>query len=124
VILRIGLTILAILLITAGYLYYSDLQHEKRDIEFERYAGVIAETSIAAELYRNDADSFFIVRDSILKKYSLDINDMYRFRKKYVGKEYLWADFWDKVVLITDSLINYQESLLQIPIDTLPDSLK
>jgi len=122
VVLRIGLAILIALLLVAAYLYYSDYQQEKKAIEFARYAGAIAETSVAAELFRNKPDSFFIVRDSILSKYSLTTDDLLRYKKKYIGEEYQWAEFWDKVVLISDSLIEYQESLLHISSDTLPDT--
>jgi len=121
-ILRIVLTILIITLAVAGYYYFSDYQENKRAEEFAQYAGVTAETSIAAELYRNDADSFLVVRDSLLNKYNVSINDLLMFKKRYRGDEYLWAEFWDKVVLISDSLIAEQQARLRQPKDSLPDS--
>ncbi len=121
-ILRIGLTILIIVLALAGYFYISDYQRDKRAEEFAKFAGVIAETSITAELYRNDSDSFLIVRDSILNKYAVSINDLLMFKKRYRDQEHYWAEFWDKVVLISDSLIAYHQVQLRLPKDSLIDS--
>ena len=114
-IIKIVSTLLILVLILAGYLYYTDWRNDQQSKEFARYAGAIAETSVAAELYRNNQDSFFIARDSILNKYALSRDDLLRFKNKYKGKEYEWAVFWDKVVLISDSLVAYQESLLAVP---------
>ncbi|RKX19024.1 MAG: hypothetical protein DRP51_08145 [Candidatus Zixiibacteriota bacterium] len=121
-ILRIALTILVLTLAVAGYFYYSDYQRDKRSEEFARFAGVTAETSIAAELYRNDSDSFLIVRDSILNKYSVSINDLLMFEKRYRGREHYWAEFWDKVVLISDSLITYHQERLKLSKESRIDS--
>lgn len=121
-ILRIGLTILIITLAVAGYLYFSDYQRDKRLEDFAKYAGVTAETSIAAELYRNKPDSFLIIRDSILNKYGVSINDLLMFKKRYRGDEHYWSEFWDKVVLISDSLIKYHQDRLRQQFDSLPDS--
>ena len=121
-ILRIVLTILVITLVVAGYYYFSDYQEKRKNAEFAEFAGVVAETSIAAELYRNDSDSFLIVRDSILNKYAVSINDLLMFKKRYRGDEFQWAEFWDKVILVSDSLIAQQQIRLRQPIDSLTDS--
>ncbi len=121
-ILRIVLTILIITLVVAGYYYFSDYQETKKSAEFVKFAGVVAETSIAAELYRNNSDSFLIARDAILNKYAVSINDLLMFKKRYRGDEFQWAEFWDKVVLVSDSLIAQQQIRLRQPIDSLPDS--
>jgi len=123
-ILRISLTILIITLAVAGYVYFSDYQEDKRAREFARFAGVTAETSIAAELYRNSSDSFLVARDSILNKYRVSINDLLMFKKRYRGDEYYWAEFWDKVVLLSDSLIIYHEKRIRQSLDSLIDSTK
>ncbi|MCP4704202.1 MAG: hypothetical protein GY865_06305, partial [candidate division Zixibacteria bacterium] len=112
-ILRISLTILIITLLTAGYFYFSDNQESERLKDFDKFAGVTAETSIAAELYRNDSDSFLVVRDSILNKYGVSMNDLLMFKKRYRGDEYYWAEYWDKVVLISDSLIAHHQARLR-----------
>ncbi len=121
-ILRIVLTILVVTLVVAGYYYFSDYQETKKTAEFVKFAGVVAETSIAAEFYRNNSDSFLVVRDSILNKYGVSINDLLMFKKRYRGDEFQWAEFWDKVVLVSDSLIAEQQALLRLPMDSLPDS--
>ncbi len=113
---------MVITLVVAGYYYFSDYQENKKTVEFAKFAGVVAETSIAAELYRNNSDSFLIVRDSILNKYAVSINDLLMFKKRYRGDEFQWAEFWDKVVLVSDSLIAQQQIRLRQPIDSLPDS--
>lgn len=116
-ILRIIITLVIIAVIVGGYFYIDDRLEKKRVEEYRRYAGVIAETSVAAELYRNKKDSFLVVRDSILNKYSLTQQQLLDFRDRYQGDERRWAEFWDYVVEISDSLIAYQESLLKTPPD-------
>ncbi len=111
-----------IALAVAGYFYFIDYQRAKRAEEFAKFAGVTAETSVAADLYRNDSDSFLIVRESILNKYAVSINDLLMFKKRYRGQEHYWAEFWDKVVLISDSLIAYHQVRLNLPKDSLIDS--
>lgn len=106
----------------AGYLFISDNLENKRVEEFAQFAGVTAETSVAAELYRNDKDSFLIVRDSILNKYGVSINDLLMFKKRYRGEEYYWSEFWDKIMLISDSLIKYHQARLRQQKDSVADS--
>ena len=123
-VLRIGITIIIILLVVGAYLKISDILRERRLEEYDNFSGVIVETAIAAELYRNFQDSFFVARDSILKRYGLTLEQVRDFEHKYKGDEYRWAEFWDYVTLKADSLITYQESLLRKSGDTLPDSVR
>ena len=120
---RVLIVLVVIAVAFGGYSYVNKILQEKRAEEYKKYASVIAETSVAAEMYRNKEDSFLIVRDSILRKYNLTDDDLLAFAFKYEGKEFRWAEFWDYVVNISDSLIAHQESLLAHPADSLVDSV-
>jgi len=100
------------------YFYISDYRREARRAEYLKYAGVIAETSVASEIYRNHPDSFFVARDSILKKYALTVDDLEEFKAKYKNDEPRWAEFWVYLDSLTDSLIHLYDSVYGGDIDT------
>ena len=97
--------------LAGAYFYIEKSRTEALDNEFRRYGGAIAETSVAARLYQDNPDSFLIARDSILHKYSLTQRDMLEYRNRFKGDERRWADFWDYVVEVTDSLTAHYDSL-------------
>ena len=117
--------VVAVLIVAAGFGYVfikGKIEADKR-AEYTRFAGAVAETSIAAELYRNNSDSFFIVRDSILNKYAMTIRDIELFREKLKEKQIEWTEVWLKIDSITDSLVKLQYDRLAREKDTTADTL-
>ena len=116
--------IVAVLIAAAGfgYVFIKDKMEADKRAEYTRFAGAVAETSIAAELYRNNSDSFFIVRDSILNKYAMTVGDIELFREKLKEKQTEWTEVWLKVDSITDSLVRLQFDRLAREKDTTADS--
>jgi len=93
-------------LLVGGFFYGKDYLRDRKEAEYRRYAMVIAETSIAAELYRNSSDSFLVARDSILQKYGVTAEQMLAYKENFPGDQNDWAYFWKMVSNITDSLAN------------------
>ena len=116
--------IVAVLIAAAGfgYVFIRDKMEADKRAEYTRFAGAVAETSIAAELYRNNSDSFFIVRDSILNKYAMTVEDIELFREKLKEKQTEWTEVWLKVDSITDSLVRLQYERLAREKDTTADT--
>ena len=82
---------------------------------FHRYAEVISEVSLAAELYREKPDSFLIVRDSILGRHNLTIDSIEVFKERLSRDNRQWAEVWEKIKLITDSLADdYLQDTIRI----------
>jgi hypothetical protein len=100
------------------YFYISDYRQEARRGEYLKYAGVMAETSVASEIYRSYPDSFIVARDSILKKYALTADDLEEFKARYKNDEPRWAEFWVYLDSLTDSLIHYYDSVYGGDVDT------
>jgi len=92
----------------AGYVFVEDKIEQNRMAEYRRFAGAVAETSVASELYRNDHDSFMVVRDSILNKYEMSLGDIEAFRLKFENRQEKWAEIWQMVDSLTDSLVKAQ----------------
>ncbi|RKX29329.1 MAG: hypothetical protein DRP46_07365 [Candidatus Zixiibacteriota bacterium] len=117
--------VVAVLIVAAGfgYVFIKDKIEADKRAEYTRFAGAVAETSIAAELYRNNSDSFFIVRDSILNKYAMTIRDIELFREKLKEKQIEWTEVWLKIDSITDSLVKLQYDRLAREKDTTADTL-
>lgn len=109
-------------ILAGGYFYYTDNREAAEGRMFRHYASVIAETSVAAELYRNHEDSFLVARDSILARHAVSLDQMRVFKESLAGDEGKWAKFWDYVVEISDSLISYHELRLRAEADSLNDS--
>lgn len=107
-IIRILGVLILIAVILGGYFYIKNKEEAEKQKEFYRYAGVISEVSVAAELYRNDSDSFLIVRDSILRSYDLSMNDITGFRNRLKSEPRQWQRVWEYVDSITDSLVDWQ----------------
>jgi hypothetical protein len=105
------------------YFLYDDWQDKSRRKEYLKYAGVIAETSVASELYRFDNDSFLVVRDSVFRKYQVTQDEMLAFKDRYKDDERRWGEFWFYVDSLTDSLINYYDSLSRAK-DSLGDAIQ
>lgn len=110
-------------LLVGGYFFGKDYLRDKKEAEFRLYANVIAETSIAAELYRNSSDSFLVARDSILQRYGVTAEQMLAYKDSFPGDHDDWSRFWEIVSTITDSLANIQiEKIKQAADTSLADS--
>lgn len=105
-------------LLVGGYFFGKDYLRDKKEAEFRLYANVIAETSIAAELYRNSQDSFLVARDSILHKYGVTAEQMLSYKDSFPGNHRDWARLWEIVATITDSLANIQIEMIKQAADT------
>lgn len=113
-IVRIGIVVILIGLAIGGYILISDWENGRRSIEYRKYAGIIAETSIAAELFRSNQDSFFVARDAILKRHNVSLPEMDSLYTKFEKDWPDAAEFWKYVADITDSLVKIQDSILKI----------
>jgi hypothetical protein len=105
--LRYGRIIAVIIIIVAAYYGYSFVKKQietEREKIFHRYAAVISEVSLAAELYREKPDSFLIVRDSILSQHNMTIDSIEVFKERLSRDKRQWAEVWKKVKFITDSM--------------------
>ncbi|MCX6826294.1 MAG: hypothetical protein NTV06_03345 [candidate division Zixibacteria bacterium] len=123
-ILRIIGLILLLALLIGGYVYLKKINRDELEKEYRRYTGVITETSIAAELYRNKKDSFLIARDSILRKYHVARIEMKSFTRKFKDDPQKWVELWKHVTDMTDSAVNFQDSLLAVRYKMRRDSVK
>ena len=121
-ILRIIIVVGLIALIAGGYVIIRDELTARTETEYKSIALVIAETSVAAELYRNDSDSFLIVRDSILNMHQITINELDAFKEKMKDKHRQWEVIWDYVSYYTDSLVNEQRQNMRAKSDSATDS--
>jgi len=101
-------------LIVAGYLYIKDWKQEKLEAEYRKYAAVVTETSLAAELYRNDKPRFLTVRDSILTAHDVTREEMLTLVEKFRTGRWVPADFWKFVSEMTDSVVRAQDSVLKM----------
>ncbi len=110
--LRLVIVLAVIAALIYGFFYYEDYREAKQRREYLTYAGVIAETQVAAELYAFEPDSFLVVRDSILHKYDKTLAQMQSFKDEYKGDERKWAQLWFYVDSLTDSLATYYDSVL------------
>ncbi len=117
-ILRIIGAIVVLTIIVVGYFMIRDAIVADRLDEYSQYAGVIAETSIAAQLYRNNSDSFLVARDSILREYGLTLEDVAAFREKLQDNQADWRIVFDMVAYLADSLVNIKMTQLK----AVPDS--
>ncbi len=113
--LRIVGAIVLITIIIFGYIFVRDKIVEHKLDSYSQYAGVIAETSIAATLYRNSPDSFMVARDSILKKYDLTMENIDNFREKMQKKPDDWRIVFDMVAYLADSLIDIRTGRAKAP---------
>jgi hypothetical protein len=113
----IGLVVLMAIMVV-GYFFIRDAIRANRLDEYSQYAGVIAETSIAAQLYRNNSDSFLVARDSILMQYDLTMEDVAAFREKMQDNQEDWRIVFDIVGYLADSLVDIRLTKLI----TIPDS--
>jgi len=110
--LRLFIVLVLIAALIYGYIYYKDYREAEQRREYLAYAGVIAETQVAAEIYRLQPDSFKTARDSILRHYGKTLNQMQSFKDEYKGDERRWAQLWFYVDSLTDSLVAYYDSAL------------
>ncbi len=101
-----------------GFQYFRDQKIEKRQTRYEKVARVIAEVSVAAELYRNKPDSFLIVRDSILGKYDFSIEQLREFENRLADKKGDWFLIWKDVAKVTDSLVGAEKERIRALADT------
>jgi hypothetical protein len=121
-IIRILIVVIAVAAIIGGYFVVKDLAEAKKELEYMKYAGVISEVSLAAELYRENPDSFLVVRDSILDSYGLTIEDILAFQEKMKSARGDWLDVWDKVTQVTDSLADRRMDAMKDTVDSMADS--
>ncbi|SYZ74611.1 hypothetical protein TRIP_C90239 [Candidatus Zixiibacteriota bacterium] len=118
----IGTLALAALLVF-GYYYIKNYREAEKEAEYRHYATVITETSLAAELYRHSPDSFLIVRDSILRKNNVTLEEMRNLAEKYKGSIEKTADLWKMVSEMTDSVATIEDSLLKEKASLAADSV-
>jgi hypothetical protein len=109
----IGIAVLAGLAVGV-YFLIDDRIEANREMKYRKYAGVITETSIAAELYRNKRDSFLVVRDSIMHKYGVSSDEMLKLQDRFADKPEELVTFWKFVSEMTDSAVKIQDSILRI----------
>lgn len=102
---RVLIVLAAIAILVFGYKFYREKKESARQAEYIEYATVISEVSVAAEMYRNNSDSFLIVRDSILNSHGMTVRSIDSFKEKLSGNKPEWAKVWEHVVRITDSLV-------------------
>jgi len=121
-VLRIIGAIVLLVVIVFGYFFSRDKIIESKLDEYSLYAGVIAETSIAATLYRNQSDSFIVARDSILQQYDLTMDDIETFREKMQSKPNDWRIVFDMVAYMTDSVVELRSQRDKIIKDSVSDS--
>jgi len=99
--------------VVVGYVQIRDWIDRRQANEYRRLASVVAETSIAAELHRDNQSAFFKARDSILMKHKVSLEEMDTLYKKF-EKDWPQASvFWKYVADITDSLVLKEDSLLK-----------
>jgi hypothetical protein len=98
---------LVVILVAVGIWFINDRNEKSRLAESERFAEIYAGTSVMAELYRTDPARFFSARDSILAAHGVDSAWVRRFKDKFEGHEEKWTGLWDRINIITDSLIKY-----------------
>ena len=122
-IIRILIVIIAIAAIVGGYIVVSDVTEAKKEREYMRYAAVISEVSLAAEIYRENSDSFLVVRDSILDSYGLTMGDIEIFQDKMKSDKREWLKIWEYIDHITDSLVGTRLEAMRDPADSTIDSL-
>jgi len=103
--LRILLAIVVIALGYGGYVWFMNKRAAEKEAVYMKYAGVIAEVSIAAELYRDDNQAFLDARDSIFKMYKINADSFAAFRAELDGKPDEWVDVWNKVDSLTASMV-------------------
>jgi len=120
--LRIIGVIVLLAIIIVGYFLIRDAIIAKKLDTYSQYAGVIAETSIAATVYRNNSDSFLVARDSILNRYNLTLEDVNAFKKKMKKKPDDWRIVFDMAAYMADSLIDIRTRRAKIPSDGSKDS--
>lgn len=117
---RVLIVLGAIAILYLGYKFYREKRESARQAEYIEYATVISEVSMAAEMYRNNSDSFLVVRDSILDSHGMTVQSIDSFKEKLSGNKPEWAEVWKHVVRITDSLV--AEKLIESEPDK-PDSI-
>jgi hypothetical protein len=112
---RIVAVLIVLVLIIGGYYYFNEIYKSNLEKEYKKIALVIAETSVAAELYRNQSDSFLIARDSILAQQTLTIEELNAFKKKMTGQPKQWRIIFDYVSYYTDSVAGIYQTRLREP---------
>ena len=123
-IIRILIVIVAIAAIVGGYIVVRDMIETKKEQEYMRFAGVISEVSLAAELYRENPDSFPVVRDSILGSYGLTMDNIRTFQDKMKSDKREWPKIWECIDQITDSLVAEHLNSMRDTVDSTADSLR
>lgn len=98
---------LVVILVGTGIWFTNDRNEKRRLAESERFAEVYAATSVMAELYRTEPGRFFAARDSIMAAHGVDSAWVRRFRDRFDGHEEKWTGVWDRIDVLTDSLIEY-----------------
>jgi len=121
------LKISIIIILVAGFFIYrwwDSHDTTNFDSNAERFATVFAATTVAGELYRNEPERFFRVRDSIFEATSYNMDSIDSFRQRLEGQEEKWSRVWTEVFNQIDSLTRYYKinPIKHFPIDSL-DSL-
>jgi hypothetical protein len=119
---RIIVTLIIAGIIIGGYFFIADKIEAARQEKYKRYGSVIAETSLAAELYRNQKDSFFIARDLILKKYDLTVEEMKNLADELKLDPEEMVAFWKIATDLTDTVVARADSIRIIKMKEAADS--
>jgi len=112
---RIISVLIVLVLLVSGYYFIRDKYRANLDAEYKNIALVIAESSVAAELYRNDSDSFLVARDSILKQHEMTLEELNSFKEKLKNRPKQWRIIWDYVSYYTDSVAEIHQARLRAP---------
>lgn len=98
---------IAIIVVAVGLYFKNERDVANLTAGFDKYGSFYAELSVAAELYRNEQDQFFAVRDSLFLKYKLNADSIDSFKKSLEGREEDWQKVWILAKNKTDSLVAY-----------------
>jgi len=116
------LIILVLIVVIGLGFWYGRRQSEKnRYRRYDSLAHVYAETSVMAELYRNEPQLFYAARDSLYRLYDFNPESIMALRNSLANREEDYSYVWQVIKRKTDSLVEYYKAH---PIEhTLPDSL-
>ncbi len=102
----------AIVLIGLGFWIKDRIDNQSRLDQYDRFAGLYAETAIMSQLYRGQEDRFKFVRDSLMHHYGFSKTGVALFQRQLEGDEERWSTIWEIIGRKTDSLAKYYRTTL------------
>ena len=100
--------IYAVLILAAiGYWYMRKDSRKEKIALYDRFATLYAETSVLAELYRNEPDKYIEARDSIYHLYGLNAESAESLKASLERDDADWGYIWAAVNRKTDTLVRY-----------------